>query len=291
MPLHHVAGAFDRDVAVIREVGAACGALWLWEAHRRLCCVDDQDGTGDALPVLRGGVAAKRVGTHREMERVMLPRDPIGEWPRAGLGEVTREWFAQKGVVLAEPRDGDIERCHRLELPARVAPRMDPLSRTAGELCLGLIRWADSLEEGECREARRIGASPVGSDATAHRVTNEHETFAREARDDFVEIRDVVEEVVVAAGTDPVAVTVTSQVGCDDVDVRSQFLGERAKTVSEIEEAVDEKDRRVTWRVPFEDVVGEARREREATSLQGPASIWKTLPPTVVRNSSPRASL
>jgi hypothetical protein len=122
-------------------------------------------------------------------------------------------------------------------------------------------------------------------------VTDEDEALAREPRDDLVEVGDVVEEVVVATWADPVAVTVPAQVGCDDVNVWREVLGERTKPVREIEKAVDENDRGLTRTVPLEDVVSEPGREGDSPRLQGPASIWNTWPPTVVRNSSPRASL
>jgi hypothetical protein len=122
-------------------------------------------------------------------------------------------------------------------------------------------------------------------------VTDEDEALAREPRDDFVEVGNVVEEVVVAAWTDPVAVTVAAQIGCDDVNVRREMLGECAPAVREIEEAVDEDDRRLAGGFPLEDVVRQPRGKRDAAGLQGPASIWNSLPPTVVMNSSPRASL
>lgn len=96
-------------------------------------------------------------------------------------------------------------------------------------------------------------------------MADEHEPLADDARDQIVEIGDVVEEVVVAAGADPVGLAMTAQVGGDDVDARSEPLRDLVPAEREIEETVDEDERclRGRWTVPFEDVVGEPRRERE----------------------------
>jgi len=96
-------------------------------------------------------------------------------------------------------------------------------------------------------------------------VTDEDEALADDARDQVVEVGGVVEEVVVAAGPDPVGVAVTAQVRRDDVDSRGETLGDLVPAEREVEEAMDEDERRLGGRgaLPFEDVVGESRRERE----------------------------
>jgi hypothetical protein len=96
-------------------------------------------------------------------------------------------------------------------------------------------------------------------------VTDDDELLLRETWHQLVDVREVVEEVVVTAGTDPVRVAVTAQVGRDDMDALREPLGDLAPAVTEIEEAVDEQIRRVDRRrsVPFEDVIGEPARESE----------------------------
>jgi hypothetical protein len=94
-------------------------------------------------------------------------------------------------------------------------------------------------------------------------VADHHEPLARRARDQLVEIGDVVEEVVVAARADPLAVTVAAQVGRDDVDALREPLGDLVPAETEIEEAVDENERRVARVVPLEQVIREPGRERE----------------------------
>lgn len=81
-----------------------------------------------------------------------------------------------------------------------------------------------------------------------------------------------------------------AKVGRDDVRSRTEPLGDLVPREREVEEAVDENERRVAGTVPLEDVVREPGREGDAPRLQGPASIWYTAPLVVVMNSSPRAS-
>jgi hypothetical protein len=112
-------------------------------------------------------------------------------------------------------------------------------------------------------------------------VADDHDALAREPRDHVVEIGDVVEVVVVAAGADPVAVAVAAQIRRDDVRVEQRR--DLVPAVGEIEKAVNEDVGRVARGIPLEDVVGEPGGELEAVRVQGPASMWKTPPPVVVR--------
>jgi hypothetical protein len=112
-------------------------------------------------------------------------------------------------------------------------------------------------------------------------VADDHDALAGEPRDHVVEIGDVVEVVVVAARADPVAVAVAAQIGRDDVRVEQRR--DLVPAIREIEKAVDEDVGRVARRIPLEDVVGEPGGELEAVRVQGPASMWKTPPPVVVR--------
>jgi hypothetical protein len=68
--------------------------------------------------------------------------------------------------------------------------------------------------------------------------------------------------VVVAAGADPVAVTVAAKINSDHV--RAQERRDLVPAVREIEKAVDEYVRGVAWGVPLEYVIGQACRERDA---------------------------
>jgi hypothetical protein len=104
-------------------------------------------------------------------------------------------------------------------------------------------------------------------------VTDEHEPLARDARDEVVEVGAVVEEVVIAAGADPVGVAVTTQIGRDDVRVLGEAVGDLAPAVAEIEKAVNEDERRVAGTVPVERVIRQAGRERDPSGIQGPASM------------------
>ena len=89
-------------------------------------------------------------------------------------------------------------------------------------------------------------------DAAAHRVADDDDALAREPRDHVVEIRDVVEVVVVAAGADPVGVAVAAQIGRDHVRVaRASRWRDLVPAVREIEEAVDEHERDVVAAARF----------------------------------------
>jgi hypothetical protein len=94
-------------------------------------------------------------------------------------------------------------------------------------------------------------------------VADEHEALARDSRDQRVEVRAVIEEVVVAAGTDPVAVAVAAKVDGDDVCARREALGDFAPAIREIEKAMDEDEGRVARTIPVEQVIRKASRKRE----------------------------
>jgi len=85
--------------------------------------------------------------------------------------------------------------------------------------------------------------------------------------DQVVEVREVVEEVVVAAGPDPVAVAVAAQVRGEHAPVHREPFRDRLPPAPEIREAVDEHEHAVAAIVPatapLDDVTGEPRRERE----------------------------
>lgn len=104
-------------------------------------------------------------------------------------------------------------------------------------------------------------------------MPDEHEPLAHDAWDQIVEIGAVIEEVVVATGADPVGVTVTAQIGRDDVRVLGEPVGDLAPAVAEIEKAMNEYERRVAGAVPVERVIREPGRERDPARLQGPASM------------------
>jgi hypothetical protein len=61
-----------------------------------------------------------------------------------------------------------------------------------------------------------------------------------------------------------------TQVGRDDVGIQKRR--DLVPAVREIEKAVDEDERRVAGRFPFENVVAKPGGEREPASVQGPAS-------------------
>src|SRR5262249_4811280 len=111
-----------------------------------------------------------------------------------------------------------------------------------------------------------------------------------ERADHAVEIGEVVEEVVVAAGADPVAVAVTAQIGRDHVAVLREPLGDRRPREREIREAMHEHEREVAGPVPVEDVVGQSRRERDPLRDAHCASMCQMPPCVLVSYSSPRAS-
>ena len=90
-------------------------------------------------------------------------------------------------------------------------------------------------------------------------MTDDDEALARDARDEVIDVGEVIEEVVVAARADPVAVAMTAQIGRDDVAVLREPLADLEPAVAEIEEAVQQQERRVAGRIPIENVVREAR--------------------------------
>ena len=57
----------------------------------------------------------------------------------------------------------------------------------------------------------------------------------------------------------------TAEVRRDDVSASREAFGDFAPAVREIEKAVDENECRVAGAVPVEEVIGEARRERESS--------------------------
>lgn len=104
-------------------------------------------------------------------------------------------------------------------------------------------------------------------------MSDDNEPLARNARNEIVDVSEVIEEVVVAAGSDPIAITVTAQIGRDDVVPRGETLGDLVPAKAEIEKAVQQQERRVARRVPLEDVVRQPCREGNPALPQGPASI------------------
>jgi hypothetical protein len=104
-------------------------------------------------------------------------------------------------------------------------------------------------------------------------VADDDEPLTRDARDEVIDIGEVVEEVVVAAGADPVAIAVAAQIGRDDVDALRKVRGDLMPPVAEIEKPVEQEERRVARAVPFEDVVREPCRQGDPALSQGPASI------------------
>lgn len=104
-------------------------------------------------------------------------------------------------------------------------------------------------------------------------MTDDDEPLPRNTRDQIVDVGEVVEEVVIAARPDPIAIAMPSQIRRDDVTVRSKPLGDLVPAVAEIEEAMEEEERRVERRVPLANVVREPRCQGDAALSQGLASM------------------
>jgi hypothetical protein len=98
-------------------------------------------------------------------------------------------------------------------------------------------------------------------------VADQRHARPGELADEVVDVGQVVDEVVIAARPDPVAVAVAAEVGCDEVEAPGQARGGGpGPPPGQIEEAVQENDRVVELRAvgpPLEDVVVEAGRERD----------------------------
>ena len=124
------------------------------------------------------------------------------------------------------------------QAPSHVATR-------AGITLLRLGR-PEPLEQRQLVHAIGERAGVVRRDAAAHRVSDERHARAPDLRDDLVQIGEVIGEVVVAAGADPVAVAVAAHVGRDDVEAgRERGLDHRLPAPRGVEKAVDEHDRMV----------------------------------------------
>ena len=90
-----------------------------------------------------------------------------------------------------------------------------------------------------------------------------HESHDRlaEMTDEGVEIEQIVEEMVVAAGADPAAVAVAATVRCYQPQLRQggqQFIDEEVPCPAMVAEAVDEDHRLRAPLAPFDPVYGKA---------------------------------
>lgn len=107
-------------------------------------------------------------------------------------------------------------------------------------------------------------------------MADDDEPLARNPRDQIIDIREVIEEVVVAALADPIAIAVTAQIRRDDVSMLRKVLADLVPAVAEIEKAMEQEERRVrpASGLPLVNVVREPCCQGDPALSQGPASIW-----------------
>ena len=273
MALHHVAGAGERDVAMVRE--ARRGARRARRSGRfRSTARRRRSSTGHVMrrQYCAACIAPERIGAHRQVQRIVLPHEAAVDRARAG---------ARRAAARAPRRAADracaaARRRRRATASACACAARGSSTRRSScavrpaELDVGLIGRAEALEQRE-RARARSGRVPAQYAATLPPIEwpTTISALAREPRDHVVEIGDVVDEVVVAAGADPVAVAVAAQIGATTARARASRGATSCQPYARSRKPWTSTNVVSPRRVPLEDVVREPGREREAMRASG----------------------
>lgn len=211
--------------------------------------VDQEHRARDA----RGERAIRRgVERHRRrgaVKRIEAPCDaPVGlllqEVRGARLEDVRRDLR----VLGGEPSHGVLAGRERPRAPP-TRQVVQPLRRAIGGVARIVVRRSHTFQQREPVHVLRPRAGVEAADGPAHRVPDDGQPRRGELLHQRVQIRDVVEEVVVAPATDPLALAEAAEVHREHVmpgprEVRRDAVP-RARRVRE---PVDEHHRRVRRR-------------------------------------------
>ena len=203
------------------------------------------------------------------MERIVLEAQaPVRALRGPVLGQLAGQLLGEQRIVGAQAgrRLGEVGVAPRFSL-AHPLPGVEPEAHPVRHR-LRLIGRAHALEHGQAVNALRIAAGVVGRHTATHGVADQRHPRAADLADQVVEVGQVVDEVVVAARPDPVAVAVPAQVGRDEVEPAGE-PGARGRRPAprQVEESVQQDDGVVEGGLvaaPLEDVIGEPGPERDA---------------------------
>ena len=145
---------------------------------------------------------------------------------------------------------------------AGTADPVDPVGRPPGQVLVGLLGESHPLHGHHRAGALREDAGEERGDRGAHRVAHHDQVVAGDRVGEVGDVVEVVHEVVVAAGADPLGVAVAAQVGGDDVvSGGGQRRRDGGEAPGHVEEAVQAEERGAAAPVPLEQVVAEAVRQ------------------------------
>jgi hypothetical protein len=142
---------------------------------------------------------------------------------------------------------------------SRAPDPVDPVHRAARKVLVGFFRQAHPLHHHDPPGSLREDPREERRDGAAHGMAQQDQLLPGDRVHQVGDVVQVVHEVVVAAGPDPLGVAVTAKVGSDHVvPGGGERRGDGGEAPGEIQEAVQAKERCMARSVPFEDVVPES---------------------------------
>jgi hypothetical protein len=202
--------------------------------------LEQQDRAANRPPVLPPLLEAERIRPPGHVHRVVLEGATAGDRQGAVLGQEMGHAGRAEGIELPDARGACLEVGQRSPATLSRAPDpVDPVHRAARKVLVGFFRQAHPLHHHDPPGSLREDPREERRDGAAHGMAQQDQLLPGDRVHQVGDVVQVVHEVVVAAGPDPLGVAVSAQVRGDQVvPGGGECRGDGREAPGEVEEAV-----------------------------------------------------